>query len=502
MKFAKTLESASHELPQDWRPYLVQYKVLKKSIKNIVKELEQTLSDLDPDIATAAGFSREGSEDSAKSVTSDNSQVSCPAICLSDTDEFIKEGVSSPELGPKPLISIEKAIDYDITKDDTGVHPVLTIKVRKAAHFTLVPDEGVSISDEDNKAQSTEDVQYLQTAQALHTAAINGRNLDLEQEQDRDKKITLHLKEDQAFYDLLMGYIDKIKTFEESRLSQYNSNVTELGSELSLTQIWLMSHKFYVGVGEFTLVQPKKKDLALWREIFRIYLDLDIWCHNENDHRNICATNEGRENLDEFNNQVKKLSLHKKLSSRSRQAFKKFIMLNEELVKIRLFEEMNEEATRKIIKKHDKRTHLVAKEKFPQAVSIDAAFLSKCLMYAIMSNLITVVPQVDDHSCPMCLGLYWRPVRLQCNHIFCSRCLIKASRRKLFDCPVCRSKKSVYNAGIDNIDNSLAKFLKLYFPQEVKAKKSEIKKEIAEEESEALRLILAKRQDDRVCTIM
>ena len=39
MKFAKEIENASYDLPSDWRPYLIHYKLLKKAIRLVVAEL-------------------------------------------------------------------------------------------------------------------------------------------------------------------------------------------------------------------------------------------------------------------------------------------------------------------------------------------------------------------------------------------------------------------------------------------------------------------------------
>jgi E3 ubiquitin-protein ligase BAH len=40
MKFAKTLENTATELPVEWRPYVINYKSLKKCINRIVAEIE------------------------------------------------------------------------------------------------------------------------------------------------------------------------------------------------------------------------------------------------------------------------------------------------------------------------------------------------------------------------------------------------------------------------------------------------------------------------------
>lgn len=40
MKFGKQMETAAYNLPENWRPHLIHYKTLKKSIRSVVDELE------------------------------------------------------------------------------------------------------------------------------------------------------------------------------------------------------------------------------------------------------------------------------------------------------------------------------------------------------------------------------------------------------------------------------------------------------------------------------
>jgi E3 ubiquitin-protein ligase BAH len=40
MKFGKQMETAAYNLPENWRPHLIHYKTLKKSIRLVVDELE------------------------------------------------------------------------------------------------------------------------------------------------------------------------------------------------------------------------------------------------------------------------------------------------------------------------------------------------------------------------------------------------------------------------------------------------------------------------------
>lgn len=40
MKFAKQLETEAENIPLEWRPYLIQYKALKKMITKVTQEIE------------------------------------------------------------------------------------------------------------------------------------------------------------------------------------------------------------------------------------------------------------------------------------------------------------------------------------------------------------------------------------------------------------------------------------------------------------------------------
>lgn len=86
-------------------------------------------------------------------------------------------------------------------------------------------------------------------------------------------------------------------------------------------------------------------------------------------------------------------------------------------------------------------------------------------------------------------------MRLDCNHIFCSRCLVKMSRRCERFCPLCRADV-VMKTGLDHLDSAHAAFLRRHFPQEVKEK-------VKANELERNREIFGPDyQPSRECTVM
>ncbi|KAF9582386.1 hypothetical protein BGW38_000277 [Lunasporangiospora selenospora] len=84
------------------------------------------------------------------------------------------------------------------------------------------------------------------------------------------------------------------------------------------------------------------------------------------------------------------------------------------------------------------------------------------------------------------MSVAWKPIRLTCNHVFCVRCLIKAQRKRMRNCPICRETNTVLNADAGNLDVALMNFMKLYFPKEIKEKRKDSSREQAAEEMEAI----------------
>ncbi|KAJ2617805.1 hypothetical protein H4S08_000185 [Coemansia sp. RSA 1365] len=522
MKFGKTIETNAKELPDEWQPYLIQYKLLKKSIKQIVQELDATFKRLniaplvDPDVPLQADHAHADTETSG---------IEPGAIAGNG-----KEQLGTSRSAVAEYAGVPEEVAYNIEKDNNGlVHPVITVKLRRPASnqqdggngdsSAASLSGGTSIilqpSDISEKLNGGSTSTSFKTAAAVvvplnpsqnasapfsntsnSTSAfvtnVSGTDVDanvcdiatemMMGEDTEETQVIVRLKADQLFFDQLVQYIERIRQFEQKYTKAYNANVDHIGDELA------------------TVTSPYKHDYQVWREIFRLYMDSDIWSHSQGDCRSTSSAREGQERFGKFVKHIEAISLVQRLRDpMSARLLMSFYKLNMELAHMKLLQEMNEEATRKIIKKHDKRTHLVAKTQFPQLVTIDTASLTRALIFTIYNDLVGVVPQIDDYLCPMCLNIAWRPLRLECAHLFCSRCIVKASRRHMFDCPICRSKNAVYKAGVKNIDKALLNFLKLYFPDDIKAKQREIQQDISEEESRA---IVAAQDRNSPCIIM
>lgn len=90
----------------------------------------------------------------------------------------------------------------------------------------------------------------------------------------------------------------------------------------------------------------------------------------------------------------------------------------------------------------DKRTALGIKATVPKQIQYPefSENLAKAVCAEVNTQILSHVPQLDDYSCPMCMEIKWRPVKLKCGHSFCIRCLIVMQTNKQANCPLCRQK--------------------------------------------------------------
>ncbi|KAF5019014.1 hypothetical protein F66182_8988 [Fusarium sp. NRRL 66182] len=263
---------------------------------------------------------------------------------------------------------------------------------------------------------------------------------------------------DAEFFDLLQSDVSSLDALQAEEEKRMTSEIVALGKEVE------------------QVVKPKrfsKTDLARWRQIFELYLDAEIFfATHEQDHGERTSQVALRQ-LQWFQDQVAKQNLVKDFKlPESKAAFTRFIHLNASLLKNMQFQELNKTAVAKILKKFDKRTALGIARKFPTAVHSDkllAGTIARDVCAQMSQELVSKVPQLNDYLCPVCFSVAYMPVRLNCQHVFCIRCIIKIQRRMERHCPLCRADV-VLKASAMNLDYELQKYMKKYFPKEVKEK--------------------------------
>ncbi|CDZ97748.1 ring finger protein [Phaffia rhodozyma] len=243
-------------------------------------------------------------------------------------------------------------------------------------------------------------------------------------------------------------------------------------------------------------------DLYAWREIFTLWIEAEIFESGAERDRGERSIEEAEKRLKAFAGELTRRNLgdRRTLKSRdSRAAFNTFLQLNLTLLDLKKFQTANVKAARKILKKHDKRTALTAAQGFPQFVrsSLDAASgdniktwtlfdssLPHVLLASLTATLLPIIPSLEDYSCLICTSIAFKPIRLDCGHLFCVRCLAKMQRRGKDLCPLCRAPVLAI-ANARNLDTEAMDYMKLYFPREVKIKQRENEKEVAKEDMES-----------------
>ncbi|KAK9239531.1 SPX domain-containing protein [Lipomyces kononenkoae] len=283
--------------------------------------------------------------------------------------------------------------------------------------------------------------------------------------------IELHLHSDSEFFKMLCTELVGLDSLHEEQEKQLSEQVTDIAR--SLPHVASPLHK--------------RNDLYVWREIFRLYIDAGVFFSTlEQDHGER-GVEKAKQQLEWFTDQLRQMNLMSRFKlPESKTIWESFWMLNMSLLQSAQFQTLNQTATTKILKKFDKMTALSAGQVFPEfyfnnpsgSVSTSVA---KSVCFVMAEQLLTVIPQLDDYSCPVCYQIAFKPVRLDCGHVFCIRCLVKLQREQRDGCPICR-QNVLLNANGQNIDIALYNQMLLYFPRETKAKQAANEKEITKEQ--------------------
>jgi len=298
------------------------------------------------------------------------------------------------------------------------------------------------------------------------TAEANNPLSDEEAKANTMKSLKVLLEADAQFLNELAASLSQLSAFQDEYKKVFETKINIMANILS------------------EVSSPNMKDTYRWRELLALYCDSSIWKYKGKDR----TPDEVIEQLKKF--EIKVNNIHRKFKTKkSQKLLKEFIQLNYDIVAIKRFYDLNQTAVYKILKKHDKRTHLLASEGFPQFARDETFFkdnIVRSLVFQISSRLLKVIPNPADYYCPICQEISYKPIRLDCDHLFCLRCLLKAKRMNIRDCPLCREKDVIYNANSSHLDEKLMRQLKHDFPKEVKAKLVDSRTEKAKEDSEAL----------------
>ncbi|KAL7276026.1 hypothetical protein RUND412_000995 [Rhizina undulata] len=461
MKFGHSFTQAlEDDFPAEWQTAAIRYRQLKKCIKKVQRELMDLGLSVEI-LKSLVDHSDEGSE-----LTKHG-----PIF------HYMFDGTLQ-SFQPKLVLTVDstQGIPLDLNLSEETKEAIEKLVRRKSC---LQPNDSSRGTESEEGSENGGD------SHSISTDSSDRSSSDADDEESGVATIKVPLYSDHEFFQILtseLASLDALQTRAESDIKQ---DVKKLGSAVT------------------TVATPKsfssRSDLYPWREIFRIYMEsgvffsnLEIEAHRER------SVEKAQERLNWFTTEIDRLKLRSTFKSPgSAFLFARFMEVNKSILKLLKFQEMNKMAMTKILKKFDKRTALGARQTFPVFIASNpfiASHMAKAICYTMSSNLLNIIPQLDDYLCPICSSIFVKPIRLACSHIFCVRCLVKLQRDNKRFCPMCRSDV-VMIADSANLDMSLLRFLKDYFPKEAKEKQLENEREVAMEQWHSI-------HDSKECIIM
>ncbi|KAK2011258.1 hypothetical protein LZ32DRAFT_606631 [Colletotrichum eremochloae] len=433
MKFAHDFKETlrREDFPPHWIDLAIPYGQLKKVLKRVARELNDL--GLDPETLRRLLDPADDSPLAAK--------------------YRLNAAGNSKLLRPKLTVLIHMSGGNAV---DASLTPASRVLIERIAAFQShnsgrpTPVTATSpISSAESLANAEVELSDSQCGHQDHGYAALGEHYE---------RIEVPLVFDGEFFDILQSDLNNLDALQAKEERAMATEIVALRQEVShLTKPSRLS----------------KSDLARWRTIFELYLDAQVFFStNEQDH-GPRSSQTATKQLQWFQEEITKRNLVKSFKiAESREALVRFLRLNAVILKNLQFQEINQVAIYKILKKFDKRTCLGVSKSFPVQVHSDkllAGSVAKDICAQMSTDLVSIVPQISDYLCPICFAIAYRPVRLACRHVFCIRCIVKIQRRNEKHCPLCRAD-TVMKASADNLDIQLERYMRKYFPKEAKEK--------------------------------
>ncbi|KAI9066199.1 hypothetical protein FKP32DRAFT_1589942 [Trametes sanguinea] len=507
MHFSKTYAQLLLTLPPELRQSAIQYRQLKKIINQIVAELNAL--GLSPDIlqkvlqpqqqadeGNGKGKQKETDDEHARArivyeFTTVADHVEPRLRLRLQSDDLPLSDAPGPSSAPPPSeVTVSLPIPPDVIRTALG---------------------SSSSPDSQEPAESTDSQLATLDPSALPSELV----IPLVSDANFFRTLTEALNS-------LAAYLVTKRAEFETTLRSLSHDITAVAKPSSSTSSFhphspFSSDPANISVTSHSLAISSRSDLDTWRQIFQLYMEADIFQGHQERFRGERDVEDAEARLQAFttelNERISKGALKLRVKQ-SRVALQTFMELNTFILDLRKFQYVTSEATRKILKKHAKRTALplapdltspfvVRPESTETALvvsrssarSSEALSLSLLLVQALTETLLPIIPHIDDYSCVICTSLAFKPIRLRCRHLFCVRCLVKLQKRGEEHCPICRAP-TVLSADRSNVDWALLNFMKDWFPVEAKKKLQQNEREAAEEEMKELGL------DVRGCVVM
>ncbi|CAA9962050.1 RING-14 protein [Pyrenophora teres f. maculata] len=451
MKFGHLFKQTLRDegFPPEWVDSAISYSQLKKCIKRLTDELRRV--GLDP---TTLSKLLKHVEDYNASTQQDDDQER-PFEYILDPERSKNDASLSPKaFHPKLVFYVNETSGEVLSAklDDETKRKLQMLAVETGMSDMHVFDESSRPLKSPDSGTGTISPPFPTRQDSTRTGSSPTRS------RPGYRTVLVPITSDTEFFTRLTSEVSGLEKLQEREQKRMNVQIEALGKQVS------------------KLTDPdrraNRKMLTAWRQIFQIYVEEGIFFGTtELDHKSH-DSEKAMARLAVFSNKIAKAGLVEKLKKKDNiQALNSFMHINREILQGLRFGEINHNAMVKILKKFDKRTALGVKSTFPRQVEYPefSEHLAKAVCAEVNTQILSHVPQIDDYSCPMCMEIQWRPVKLSCNHTFCIRCLIVMQNNKQYNCPFCR-EKTVFSANSDNLDTKQAAFLKKWFPDEVKSK--------------------------------
>ncbi|GBC02040.1 hypothetical protein RclHR1_04420010 [Rhizophagus clarus] len=280
MKFGKCLGRTIEDVPSEWRPFAIQYKTLKKCIRNIVQELNDKGISLDirkTMLNAAEGYKMEYS--------SEINPIHIRSYIQLDLDSYSHDIQSFHPLTEHTIESVQ----YNF------------LKYNPDYVSSLLSLPSTDSSDTDSTTSSSDSYDDIT---AGNISFCNNSTMD----QSLHRMAYIELERDSEFFDTLLEEVSQLNKLQQQNKDVYVDRVKKLGDIL------------------IKVTSPYKKDMYTWREIFQLYLQAEIFIGNTEADRDEHDLEITRKQFQWFSNELSKTNLiHKFKLSSSKEAFQEFL---------------------------------------------------------------------------------------------------------------------------------------------------------------------------------
>ncbi|EGF98445.1 uncharacterized protein MELLADRAFT_95687 [Melampsora larici-populina 98AG31] len=433
MKFGKTYDQTIRSGPKQWTQSAIGYKALKKLIRLLSEELQA--SGLTRSVLTTLLDSSDlaAINDPDQARTTLPFQIHSLVISTNKTTSSTFHPVCL-QIGTRKAqwVNVLKAsYELDVPSDDQ--HSLVAL-----IRLTIEPIEESSPIESINKTQSIQE-----------EVAISSNK-----QTSKETQLLIPLEHDGRFFKELQSALILIESFYKSEHESLSKHLQTFYHKLSKT----VNSSTRTGI----------RTLYQWRPIISLYYQLQIFNH--------CQGIEER--WEKF--------IESGIREKADQDLEIFIDLNHRLIELKKYSEMNSEAIRKLLKKHSKRTSLPNVTQFFN-LSSQVGGNDQDMIRVLSERLVEVVPILENYECPICREIAYKPVKMNCGHRFCVRCLVKLQKSSEDRCPVCR-QCVVLDTTPRALELQTKVYMERWFPKEIKLKTKDDARELAIEELNELGL--------------